>query len=124
MLIAFFVILFNISINAGHVIEYSIKIKAFLILPEKLTIFFASYDFIFGVDMLIRILKQKWSMLKTEAVVWRCSGEKVFLDISQNSQENACTRVSFLIKYRLWCRFFPVNFAKFLRTPFLIKHLR
>ena len=25
---------------------------------------------------------------------------------------------------RLWCRCFPVHFAKFLRTPFLIEHLR
>ena len=33
-----------------------------------------------------------------EAVVWRCSVEKVFLEISQNSQENTCARVSFLIK--------------------------
>ena len=34
----------------------------------------------------------------TEAVVQRCSVKKVFLEISQNSQENACARVSFLIK--------------------------
>ena len=34
----------------------------------------------------------------TEAVVWRCSVKKVFLGISQNSQENTCARVSFLIK--------------------------
>ena len=27
------------------------------------------------------------------------------------------------IKKRLWCRCFPVNFVKFLRTPFLIEHL-
>ena len=43
--------------------------------------------------------------------------------------ENTCARVSFLIKLlalpqtllkrRLWHRFFPVDFAKFLRTPFL-----
>ena len=62
-----------------------------------------------------------------EAVVPRCSVEKVFLEISQNSKENTCARVSFLIKLqarpllkkRLWHRCFPVNFAKFLRTPFL-----
>ena len=29
-----------------------------------------------------------------------------------------------LLNKRLWYRYFPVNFAKFLRTPFLIKHLR
>ena len=53
--------------------------------------------------------------------------EKVFLEISQNSQENTCARVSILIKlqpatllkYRLWHRCFPVDFGKFLRTPFL-----
>ena len=33
-----------------------------------------------------------------EAVVQRCSVKEVFLEISQNSQENTCTRVSFLIK--------------------------
>ena len=33
-----------------------------------------------------------------EAVVQRCSVKKVFLEVSQNSQENTCARVSFLIK--------------------------
>ena len=52
----------------------------------------------------------------------------VFLEISQNSQENNCARGSFLIKLQappatllkksLWHRCFPVNFTKFLRTPF------
>ena len=73
----------------------------------------------------------------TEAVARRCSVKKVFLDISQNSQENTCVKVSFLIKLqasglrpatllkkRLWRRCFPVNLAKFLRTTFLIEHLR
>ena len=36
----------------------------------------------------------------------KCSIKNVFLEISQNSQENTCTRS------------FPVNFAKFLITPF------
>ena len=31
----------------------------------------------------------------TEAVARRCSVKKVFLEISQNSQENTCDRVSF-----------------------------
>ena len=53
----------------------------------------------------------------------------MFLEISQNSQENTYARVSFLIKLqnwpvtlfkkRLWHRRFPVNLAKFLRTSFL-----
>ena len=68
-----------------------------------------------------------------EAVVERCSVKKVFLEISQNSQENTCARVSFLIKLqpkpaallkkRLWHRCFPVNFVKFLRTPFYMEYL-
>ena len=44
----------------------------------------------------------------TEAVTPRCSVKKVFLDISQNSQD---------LKKRQRC--FPVNSAKFLRTSFL-----
>ena len=35
-----------------------------------------------------------------EAVVQRCSVKKAFLKISQNSQENTCARVSFLIKLK------------------------
>ena len=61
-----------------------------------------------------------------------CSVKKVFLWISQNSQENTCAAVSFLIKLqrpatlikkKLWYRCFPVNFVKFLRTSFCIEHL-
>ena len=56
-----------------------------------------------------------------EAVVRKCSVKKLFLKISQNSHENTCVRVSFLIKLQAetWRRCFPVNFAKFLRAPFL-----
>ena len=32
-------------------------------------------------------------------------------------------RTATLLKKRLWHRCFPVNFAKFLRTPFLTEHL-
>ena len=37
-------------------------------------------------------------VIVVEAVIKRCSVKKVFLEISQNSQENICVRVSFLIK--------------------------
>ena len=76
-------------------------------------------------------------MSNAEAVTRRCSVEKVSLEISQNSRENTCARVSFLIKVTGLrpeaCNFikketlaqvFPVEFAKFLRTPFLTEHLR
>ena len=39
-----------------------------------------------------------------EVVVQRCSVKKVFLEISQNSQENTCARVSFLIKLQVLYR--------------------
>ena len=42
----------------------------------------------------------KWKfedyLIGSEAVARRCSVKKVFLEISQNSQENAIARVSFL----------------------------
>ena len=43
---------------------------------------------------------------KSEVVVRRCSVKKMFLEISQNSQENTCVRDSFLIKLQaLACNF-------------------
>ena len=62
----------------------------------------------------VKDLEIQW----VEAVTQTCSVKKVFLEISQNPQEYTCVRVS-----RLWHRCFPVNFVKFLRTPFLIEHL-
>ena len=41
---------------------------------------------------------------ETEVVVQKCSVKKVFLKISQNSQENTCVRVFFLIKLQA-CNF-------------------
>ena len=58
-----------------------------------------------------------------EAIVKRYSGNNAFLQISQNSQGNTCSRVSFLKKW-IWHSCFPVSFAKFLRIPFLTEHLR
>ena len=50
--------------------------------------------------MLHRTLTKKPLFLTrgAEAVVRRCSVKKVFLEISQNSQENTCARVSFFNK--------------------------
>ena len=70
-----------------------------------------------------------WIEAATGGVLW----EDLFLEISQNSQENTCARVSFLIKLqapatlfqrRLWHRCFSMNFAKFLGTPLFTEHLR
>ena len=82
--------------------------------------------------------KKKRSILlcKTKTVAHRCFVKKQFLEISQNSQESTCVRISFLInlqerdlkpttllRKRVWHRCYPVNFAKFLRTSFLTEHL-
>ena len=37
-------------------------------------------------------MQSKYFLKRTEAVGWRCSVKKVFLEISQNSQKNTCAR--------------------------------
>ena len=73
----------------------------------------------------IKIVLLTFKSILTEAVVRRCSIEKVFFE-SQNSQETAVQESFFsglspatLLKKRLWHRYFPMNFAKFLETSFL-----
>ena len=45
--------------------------------------------------------------VKAEAVIRRYSARKVFLEIPQNTQENTCARVSFLIELQAEaCNFF------------------
>ena len=72
--------------------------------------------------------------LYIEAVIRGVLLKKVFLEISQNSQENSCARVSFLIKLQalglqLYLKRDPGTgvflwiLRKFLRTPFLTEHL-
>ena len=41
-------------------------------------------------------------IIKAEAATRGLLQEKVFLEISQNSQKNTCARVSFLIKLQAW----------------------
>ena len=86
-------------------------------------------------EKLVRYISLLTNTPHAEEDVQRCSVKEVFLEISQNSQENTYARVSFfnkvaglrsttLLKKRLWHRCFPVNFVRFLRTPFFIEHLR
>ena len=68
----------------------------------------------------------------TEAVAQRCSVKKVFSEISKKIHgQTRCQSLLLkkvaglslqLYKRRLWHRLFPVNFVKFLRTPFYIEH--
>ena len=47
-------------------------------------------------------------------------------DVSEHFRSSCPVRLrpATLSKMRLWHRCFPVNFVKFLRTPFFIKHLQ
>ena len=80
--------------------------------------------------------EQKKYLRVIEADVWSCSVnvKKVFLGISQNSQENICTRVSFIIKLQAQtCNFikreiltqaFPCEFYDISKYTFLTEKLR
>ena len=70
----------------------------------------------------IRLPITWWNTEAAKAVVQRCSVKKLFLETSQNSQENTRARVS-LFKKRFWHSCFPVKFVKFLRTRFFTEHL-
>ena len=68
----------------------------------------------------------------SEAVAQNCSVKKVFLEISQNSQENNCARVSESRFKSQACNFikgetleqvFSCEFCEISRTPFLKEHL-
>ena len=48
--------------------------------------------------MILSLRLQTVIIIGIEAVAQRCSVKKMFLEIWQNSQENICARVSFLIK--------------------------
>ena len=76
----------------------------------------------FQIRLLIQqTILQSWNIRSSRPEVF-C--KKAFVEILQNSQENTCASVpAALSKKRFWHRCFPVNFAKFLRTPFFIEHL-
>ena len=70
----------------------------------------------------------------SEAVTQRCYVNKVVLrNLAKFTGKHLCQGLFFgkvtglwpatLLKKRLWHRCFPVNFVKFLQTPFLTEHL-
>ena len=71
--------------------------------------------------------RNSYKYLYPEAATQRCSVKKVFLEISQNSQESTCARVSKAcncIKKETLEQVFSCEFLRnFLRTPFLTEHL-
>ena len=71
-------------------------------------------------------LEQLFCSESTEVVTRRCFVKKMFLKILQSLSEPFFNKVAGqgLAKKRLWHRCFPMDFAKFLRTRFLIEHLQ
>ena len=77
----------------------------------------------------------QWICVLAESVDQRCSVKQVFLEISKKItgkymcqslffDKVADLRLTTLLRKSLWNRCFPVNFSKFLRTPFLTECLR
>ena len=48
----------------------------------------------------------------------------MFLEISQNSQENNCSRVSFLIKLQAWAQVFSCEFCEISKNIIFTEHLQ
>ena len=65
------------------------------------------------------VYKSRVFLFDRETVVRKCFVKNVFLEVSKNSQENICARVSSLIKLQDSAQVFCCEFTKFLRTPFL-----
>ena len=91
--------------------------------------------FLLGISLINSVVATVAVCLVSEAVVRRCCIKKVFLKISQISQENTCARASFskkiaglrpanLFKKRLWHCCFLMEFLKLFRTPFFKEHLK
>ena len=64
------------------------------------------------------VLVEEMLKLDTEAVVWRCSVEKLFLEILKNSQKNNCAGVSFLIKLQALAQVFFCEFCEISKNTF------
>ena len=75
-------------------------------------------------------LSECWSLLDVHSQRW-CSVKKVFLEISLNSHENSCDRVSFLIKLQAYnfikketlAQVFSCEFSKISKNTFFTEHL-
>ena len=63
------------------------------------------------------VFQMKLHTLASEVGVWRCSIKKVFLKISQNSQEITCARVATLLKKTL-VQLFPSKFFEIFKNTF------
>ena len=67
----------------------------------------------------------KWTSHPPEAVSRRCSLKTCSYKFRKIHRKKSLPEPepATLLKKKLWHRYFPVNFAKFLKTPFFIEHL-
>ena len=79
------------------------------------------FNFFKKIHKLVYELKREKYMIFTEAATRGVLQEKVFLGISQNSQENTCDRVPFLIK--LQAQVFFCESCEISRNTFFTEHL-
>ena len=87
--------------------------------PSEFYMYQCSYNKLLSAFSRSLSLSILFTFVLTEAVVQRCSVKKVFLEILLFR-----LRPATLLKKRLWHRCLPVNFTKFLWTPFFTKHHR
>ena len=67
-----------------------------------------------GVTLNLKYSQKPWMRLCSEAVVQECSVKKVFLEISQNWQENISARVSI----QTGTQMFSCEFCEISKNPF------
>ena len=80
--------------------QYCLPIKALWVLStHKLFYSRNRFSHIFKIYRK-RLVARKWVDAYSAAVFQRCSVEIFFKEISQNSQENTCARVPFLLKFQ------------------------
>ena len=91
---------------------------------------FEKTEFLWHLDKLGSRPGLHWYQLPLRSSHRRCPIKKdVFKNVAELRGNHMCPSLFFnevaatLLKKRLWHRCFPVNFAKFLRAPFLKEHL-
>ena len=107
-----------------------------MVLLQIAVIIFVLRKYFFLFHKVLSQIKCKFSVIWSTRIrsSHRCSVRKgVLRNFAKFTGKRLCQSLFFhkvaglrtatLLKKRLWHRCFPVNFAKFLRTPFLTEHL-
>ena len=90
------VFLCAVKANSNH--DERLKTRMSLFIWPSLFSFNTKVNLNYCVGVKEKRSKKSCRNQDTEAVARRYSVKKVFLEMSQNSQENTCARISFLIK--------------------------